>query len=117
MIGINRTLAVVRAKPEFLHLMGSLPDPNGKHDFTIDELNTDCTTFLIPLFDEPHEAEEFLDSRKPEIFENELLDIHQIIDDWDVEIDSATFDQYFYFEIHSVVLDLVNDEQLIHEED
>jgi hypothetical protein len=44
---VNRSVIVVRAKEPFLQWLNSLPDP-GK--FTLDEVNQDSTTFLLPEY-------------------------------------------------------------------
>lgn len=52
---INRAVAVIKPTQPFLDWAKSIPRPTD--DVTLDEVRTDCTTILIPDFDDPAEAE------------------------------------------------------------
>lgn len=66
---VNRSVIVVRAKEPFLQWLNSLPNP-GK--FTLDEVNQDSTTFLLPEYENDSEMEKLLERYYPFIFEEEL---------------------------------------------
>jgi len=102
---VNRSVIVVRAKEPFLQWLNSLPNP-GK--FTLDELNQDSTTFLLPEYENDSEMEKLLERYYPFIFEEELDGWWRDPDSWPSKRNMKTFKDWFDIEFHCMVFDLVD---------
>lgn len=105
---IDRNLAVIKPKQPFLDWLRGVP--GNDVELTLDQLRIDCTALLIPEFEEPEDAVSFIDEIGAELFEAEL---GSWIDDaklWPKDRSLAAFWTWFDVEIHSTVVDLVDEE-------
>lgn len=105
MIEINRSILTVRAKEPFLHWLNSLPDPE---KYTLDEVNSDQSAFLLPEYEADDKKENLLKKYYKPIFEEKLNGWWQDPDAWPPKRDLKTFKKWFDVEFHSVVFDLVD---------
>ena len=109
---INRAVAVIKPRQPYLDWAKSIPGP--ADDVTLDEVRTNCTAILIPDFDDPAEAEEFIATIADDLFEMELDSWDRDPRTWPVNRSHAIFQEWFGVEIHSIVLD-ASDDDLIRE--
>jgi len=59
----------VRAKEPFRQWLNSLPDPG---DYTLEEINEDQSTFLLPVYEDDHRKDNILKKYLTRIFEEQL---------------------------------------------
>ena len=108
MEAIDRNLAIIRPKKPYLDWVRSLPNPD--KDITLEELRLDCSTFLIPAEDSPQEGTVFLEKHFREIFEYELSSWDLESKNWPSSFTLQMFRDWFDLEIHTLVIDLVEEE-------
>ncbi len=84
----------------------SFPDPDG---ITLEELNEDTTSYLIPEYDDDDHRDRILKKIFKNIFEDQLASWWIDEKDWPVKRDLRIFKQWFDVEFHSIVEDIVND--------
>ncbi len=113
MDAINRAVAIVKPKQPYLDWANSLPDP--AKDLTLEELRSDCTALLIPEFAYKDEEEAFLKEIYPTVFEMELDAWYRDDTLWPGKRDYDTFRAWFDVEIHSMVIDAL-EEEIVREE-
>jgi len=105
---IDRNLAVIKPKQPFLDWLRGVP--GNEVELTLDQLRIDCTALLVPEFEEPEDAVSFIDEIGVELFEAEL---GSWVDDtklWPKDRSLQAFWTWFDVEIHSTVVDLVDEE-------
>ena len=100
---INRAVLVARGKEPYLEWVRNLPDPA---EIDLEELNRECTVYLIPEYDYEEEIPGIVRNVFRAIFENELESWWLNTDDWPDTTDFTLFREWFEVEIHSVALDL-----------
>ena len=110
-MNINRQAVVVKAKQPFVDWINSNPvEPGQKRpSFTLELVNQDCLVLLIPEFDSLEEAPEDVGYIKMDIFEESLEAWYTDEDFWPKNRDEKMFDEWFTLEIHSDVIDTVNE--------
>ena len=101
---VNRSVIIVHAKEPFLQWLNSLPDP-GK--FTLDEVNQDHTTFLLPEYEDDSEMKILLECYYKFIFEEKLYDWWRDQDAWPQKRNLKIFKEWFDVDFHCMVFDLV----------
>jgi hypothetical protein len=106
MYTVNRNLAIIRPKEPFFQWLKTVPDPNGSP--TPEEVQQDCTVFLIPDFDTESAARAYIERRHAELFAFELNEWYRDEAVWPKKRDLKTFRDWFDLEIHSVVIDLLD---------
>ena len=104
---INRSALVLTAKQPFLDWLQSLPDP-GEAETTLEDVNRERTTHLLPDYDMLDEEEQLLERFYDIIFEMELEGWWTDESHWPADRDLSLFKQWFHYEFHSVVVDLVD---------
>ena len=109
---INRCAVTVRAKQPFLDWLQGLPD---MLDLTLNEVNEECSVFLLPEIDDLTQREALLEEFIELIFEEELSGWWTSDQDWPQDRNLELFRAWFDVEFHSVVHDLVEDEPLVDE--
>jgi hypothetical protein len=109
---INRSVAVVKPKQPFLDWLNALPDSD--QPFTLADIQTDCTVLLLPEFGDDLQAQKFIKKIYPDIFGRELDSFCTDPDWWPSKRDYKTFLRWFDIELHSEVLDTL-DEDIIKE--
>lgn len=118
---VDRTAVVLKPTDVFLNWLNEHED--NLPDLTIAQLRSNCTVFLVPIFDEPEEAMAYISERYQPIFVAELSSWSSDNSTWP-KIDLENFWQFFELEIHDTVLDLeaaelqvtpvINEEEPIH---
>ncbi len=103
---VNRGLVIALAKEPMRAWLKSLPDPC---DVTLEELNHDCTAYLVPEFEDDRERERVLKRFFGMIFEDRLAGWWIDEQDWPQKRDLRTFRKWFDLQYFSVVEDLVDD--------
>jgi len=111
MFEMDRIVAVIKPTEELLEWINSLPlEKNNEPKISLEAIQADCTALLIPPFDTPEEADDFIESIHEGIFENELMGWYIDENYWPANRDINLFNQYFTVEFHSMVFDLVESE-------
>ena len=104
---VNRGMLVVKAKEPFQEWVNSL---EAHSDFTIKEINDDCTAYLIPEFEDDVQRDRILKKVYADIFVEQLFDWCTDEDVWPQKRTLTLFKKWFELEFHSVVDDLGTDE-------
>jgi hypothetical protein len=112
MRAINRCVAIVKVKQPYLDWANSLPDPTAGMDLA--SLNDDSHAYLLPEIEMMEDQVEILAVFYGEIFENELAAWCTDQKTFPKKRSLRMFEQWFDVELHSLVLDLIDDEQLKH---
>lgn len=109
MFEINRTAVVIKPREPFVTWMNNLPDAE-EPEFTLEDFSRDSEVFLIP--DQPSEKDslDYIKGIYVEIFCRLLSDICTEEAWWPEKTDWKTFQEWFEIEIHSMVMDTVEDE-------
>ena len=105
---INRMVVVLRPRSPFVEWANALPDA-GDLKLSLDELNEDCTVFLIPDFPDGESALRHIKKIYDDIFVIELEGICLLEEWWPHKRTWKMFLEWFDIEIHSSVLDTSND--------
>jgi len=105
---INRSVAVV--KPTAVYYNWVMRGADVPDSFTLDDLRTDCLSFLIPQYNDPAEADLYVKEIYQELFELELESWNADEAAWPVKRDYEAFQEWFDVEIHSMVVDIAGDE-------
>lgn len=103
---VNRGLVIATAKEPFREWLRSLPDPT---DVSLEEINEDCTAYLIPEFEDDAQRDRVLKKFFILIFEAQLAGWWTREEDWPQKRDVRTFRKWFDLQFHAVVEDLVDD--------
>lgn len=116
MFEVDRVVAVIKPTEVMLKWLNDHLDEEEK--LNMESLQQDCTVLLIPPFEEPEEAEEYLLSLHNEIFEGELASWEVDAKHWPTERSIEAFQQWFTLELHSMVYDIGNlDDEMAAEDD
>lgn len=99
---INRTVVVIKPKQPLLDWLKQ--DPT-LPPLTLDDLQQDCTAILVPDFYGIKETLEYLEPRKPMLFEMELAGWWTDPQMWPEDRTRDVFDDWFDLEVHSMVWD------------
>lgn len=114
MTTLNRTAILVKPVQPFLDWLHEVDPAN--REFTLADIQSDATIYLIPDSDSEVEAREFLAGVCGQIFEDELEGWNTDVPSWPRVRDLRTFERWFEWSCHSLVADL-SDEDLIEDED
>ncbi|MBN2149443.1 MAG: hypothetical protein JW726_18790 [Anaerolineales bacterium] len=106
---INRTAVVIKPRQPFLDWINHTPQLGLTSPVTMEELLDDCDTILLPDTNSREEAEELLEPLKPDLFEMQLEEWLREPGAWPQDRSAATFDHWFALEVHSMVLDFVEE--------
>ncbi len=105
---INRCVLVVKGKQPFLEWARNLPDPSP--DLTLDRVQDDSHTYLLPSYEMKDQQEGLLKEFYKEIFEQELVAWWREESAWPRKRTLTMFKEWFDVEFHSMAIDLVDDE-------
>jgi hypothetical protein len=89
-------------------------DPTSAH-LTLEDLQREPTIYLVPECDTEDQAVEYLGESAGTIFEEHLDGWYRVPTVWPTKRDLATFQRWFEFSFHSMIVDLCDD-VLEHEE-
>lgn len=106
---INRTAVVIKPRQPFLDWINTTPQLDLSSPVTMEELLADCDTILLPDTDSLEDARELLEPLKPDLFAVQLDSWLRDPSAWPPDRSAAIFDQWFTLEVHSMVLDLVEE--------
>jgi hypothetical protein len=102
MYTINRSLAIIRPKQPYIDWANKL---STALKITPDNLQSDCTVILIPLYDTDEEARKYIDKIAEDLFEWELFAQWTHEPDWPRNRTNEMFWNWFDVELHSEIID------------
>jgi hypothetical protein len=104
---VNRGIAVLKAKQPYLDWIESLPEAGSSSNVSLEDLNDDCMTFLVPEYGDNAQVHEFIYKNSKLILEMEFeaWDVRQEL--WPKNRDRKLFKKMFDVEIHSQVIELM----------
>ncbi len=97
---INRNAIVIKPKKPFFDWLNDLYP-----DYPVTD-KEEANIYLIREMDSNEQIERWLKKNFERIFQNELNDWHTDEDDWPENRTFGTFQEWFGYEIHSMILDL-----------
>ena len=106
-------MSLVRTAQPFLDWLHHV-DSTSRH-LTLVDLGLEPTIYLLPESDNEEQALEHLREVSAEIFEEELDGWYRVRCAWPEERGLSTFQRWFEFTFHSMVIDL-GDDPIRHEE-
>src|SRR5947209_11282034 len=104
MITVNRTAIVVTPGQPFLDWLQSI-DPTSA-DLTLEDMRQDASVYLSPECDTDEEVRKRLRRVCGRMFEEQLENWWREPSSWPVQRDLATFEHWFEYTVHSLVVDL-----------
>lgn len=102
---VDRSAVVLKPTQSFLEWLKSTDQD--MPDLTLPQLQSNCTTLLVPEFESPEEVLGFIGEQFSQIFEAELAG-------WEIDrklwpqMDLTQFWNFFTVEVHDMVLDLLD---------
>ena len=105
---VDRSVAVIKPKEPFLNWLNNVP--GNDTDLTLDSLRADCTVILLPEFTDPEEGVSRIDDMVEQLFKMELASWYEDEALWPADRSLKTFWEWFDVEIHSTVLDSVDED-------
>jgi len=106
MQSINRTAVIVKPKQPFIDWLNSMPEDSS--NYTLEHISKDNITFLIPEYDSPNGAVDYIRKKHSLIFEWELWGWITAEEYWPKNRNWKMFNDWFEIEINSEVFDLVD---------
>ena len=100
---LNRCAVTIRAKEPLLAWLLSLPD---YADLTLDQVNEETTTYLLPVYETEAEKDALLEQYFDLLFEEELAGWWMDKTHWPESRSLELFKRWFNVRFHSVVVDL-----------
>ena len=104
---INRSAIVVTPAQPFLDWLRGV-DPTSAQ-LTLDDLTREPTIYLLPEFDSDEEPLQSLRKVARDIFEEQLNAWYRVPSVWPVKRGLTTFQQWFDYSFHSMIVDLCKD--------
>jgi hypothetical protein len=113
MATINRSAIVVRPGQPFLDWLHRVDSTSAQP--TLEDLQREPTIYLVPECDSQDQAIEYLGEGVKDIFEEQLDGSYRVPAVWPAKRGLVTFQRWFEFSFHSMIVDLCDD-VLEHEE-
>ena len=110
MYQLDRNVAIVRPEQPFLDWLNGLSE-YAPLELELEQLQQDCTALLIPQFEDEDEAVTFVCKLWDPLFEAELGDWTDDRVLWPQGRSIEMFMEWFSIEIHTTLVDLVEDDQ------
>lgn len=107
MYTVDRSVAVLKPKAPFLTWLNALPDND--IELSLDSLRSDCTVIMIPEFNTPEEGVAYIDDIYQDLFKMELISWCEDRRAWPPDLSLKAFWEWFDVEIHSTVIDTMDD--------
>lgn len=104
MFEVDRIAAVVKPTAVMLHWLNDCP--LRKDHLILQDLRKDCLVLLVPEFDGPKQASEYIKSIFKPIFEAELISWGVPEHLWPENRDIELFKRWFDIEFHSMIYDV-----------
>ncbi len=106
MKSINRNIVIIKPKAPFLDWLRGLSDSDP--EITLENLRSDCLSFLIPETSSQDEVTGLIEKHFEEICEAELYSWHTQEQGWPQGRTFSKFKDWFDMEFHSEVIDLAD---------
>ena len=113
MTSVNRCVAIIKPREPFYQWLMNVSD--GYPGITLEEMRRDCLSLLVPELDREEEFLSFIKAMYECLFEFELGAWHLDETEWPQNRSFELFRKWFDIEIHSEVIDLL-DEEIIKED-
>lgn len=110
MFEVDRIAAVVKPTVKMLEWLNNCPAQ--QEHLILQNLRKDCIVLLIPEFDGPRQASEYVKSIFQPIFEAELISWGIPENLWPKDIDIELFKSWFDIEFHSMLYDVAYLEEM-----
>ena len=107
MTTLNRTAIVVMPDQLFLEWLHRA-DPTSS-GLSLKDPRQEPTVYLLPECENEEEAREWIEKLCGQIFEEQLDGWYRVPSSWPSRRDTDTFDRWFEWSFHSVVVDLCDD--------
>ncbi len=107
MYAVDRSVAVLKPKAPFLAWLNALPD--NTIELSLSSLRSDGTVVLMPEFTEPEQGIAYLDEIYDQLFKMELYSWCEETSLWPSDLSLKAFWEWFDVEIHSSVIDSVDE--------
>ena len=104
MLEVDRLVAVIKPKSPVLQWLKEQPEPI--ENLNLETIQRDSTALLIPRFDGPNQAKEYIKQIYLPIFEGELAGWGVAKRHWPKERSYELFQKWFEIEFHSMVFDI-----------
>ena len=105
---INRAVAVIKPRQPFVDWINQLPDYDETLSLRDLRATQDFTAYLIPEYEMPDEAYEYIKGMYETIFKRELEGWYRDSKFWPKKRDYETFLEWFVVELHSEVIDTID---------
>lgn len=103
---VDRALAVLKPKQAFVDWLNAVPD-NDVY-LSLESIRSDCTSILIPEYNEPEEAINYIDEIYERLFELELSSWYEDRSLWPQDRSLKVFWEWFDVELSSILIDTVD---------
>ena len=110
---INRSAVIVMPAEPFLDWLHRADSTSS--ELKLEDLRREPTVYLLPEYDTEPEALDHLREVCGEIFEEQLNGWYRLPSTWPVDRSFETFNQWFEYRFHSMLVDLCED-RLEHDE-
>ena len=114
MYEIERLVTILKPTQKFYQWLQTTPSLD--KELTLEDLRADCTALLLPTFETSEEADDYLQKNLDEIFSNECETWCDDESCWPA-MNYETFSEFFDIEHHSMVFDMVDDDEDNDDED
>lgn len=108
MYEIERLVTILKPTQKFHDWLQTTPSLD--KELSLDDLRGDCTALLLPTFETADEADDYLRKNLEEIFSNECETWCEDESFWP-ELKYELFRELFDIEHHSMVFDMVDDDE------
>ncbi len=108
MYEIERLVSILKPTQKFYQWLQTTPSLD--KELTLEDLRADCTALLLPTFETAEEADAYLQANLDEIFSNECETWCDDESFWPT-MNYETFSEFFDIEHHSMVFDMVDDDE------
>jgi len=108
---LNRTVLILISKQPFLDWLNAAEQ--NPLSLTLEMLRIDNDTFLIPQFDDPHDAVKWAEDRWSVLFDSILFDWITEESMWPENRSLEMFLEWFNIDVHSMVWDLAKESLLL----
>lgn len=105
---LNRSAMQLICKQPYLDWVNSL-DPTQSGSWTLEQLNEDNDTFMIPQFVDPRDSIKWVEERWYVFFDNMLFNWDADEAVWPESKTLKMFHEWFDVQIHSLVWDIANE--------
>lgn len=106
---VNRAAVILKYREPFIRWINEADPYHEDPEITIEDANEEGTVYLIAT-DDAENFDDWLNLNYKDLFESELEDWYTDESLWPKKLSKKMFDEWFYVECHSVLIDTVGDE-------